>query len=232
MHSQIQNNKLQILGKLSAGLTHEIRNPLSALRLNLDYLSISSEEFGDEAQEAIKACLEAVERISSMVENVLEFSRKATTERSLHSLNEVILAGVGIMAPAAAMKSVHLSTDLNSEIPETHFNRNKVLQVLINLLTNSIEACDKGGKIKIKSACEDAFITFKVQDNGCGIDDCNKEKIFSDFYTNKKNGTGLGLSVSKTLIEEQGGSITYKSSPGKGTTFSVTLPIKLNEEKK
>lgn len=231
MQNQIQNNKLQILGKLSAGLTHEIRNPLSALRLNLDYLSISSEEYSEDAQEAIRASLEAVERISTMIESVLEFSRKATSERSMHNLNDVISTGVGIMSPAAAMKAVLITTDLNKKLPDSQFNRNKVLQVLINLLTNSIEACDKGGKVKVKSSIDEGWLKIHVQDDGCGIEDCNKEKIFSDFYTNKRTGTGLGLSVSRSIIEEQGGTITYKSAPQKGTTFYVSLPIKINEEK-
>lgn len=231
MQNQIQNNKLHILGKLSAGLTHEIRNPLSALRLNLDYLNISSEEFGEDAQEAIQASLEAVERISTMIDSVLEFSRKATTDRSMHSINDVITTGIGIMAPAAAMKAVQINSELNKNVPVTSFNRNKVLQVLINLMTNGIEACDKGGRVKVKSAYDENWLKINIQDDGCGIDDCNREKIFTDFFTSKKTGTGLGLSVSKALIEEQGGTITYKSAPQKGTTFYVTLPIKTNVEK-
>ncbi len=228
MQDEIQNNKLLILGKLAAGLVHEIRNPLSALRLNIDYLAMEEDKLAPDMAESVQSCKEAVLRIAGLVDNVLEFTRRAQSHDDIYSINEVILSSLSIMRPLAETKSVVLKHELLMELPHFTFNRNKLLQVIVNLVTNSIEASNKGDIVKIRSlkkTIEDSqFAIIEVNDAGHGIEEKNHQNIFSDFYTSKQNGTGLGLSVCKTIVEEHSGEISFKSEQGIGTTFTVKIP--------
>ncbi|MCE1189427.1 MAG: HAMP domain-containing histidine kinase [Ignavibacteria bacterium] len=217
-----------MLGKLSASLTHEIRNPLSAIRLNLDYMGMWADDVNPEIKESIDSCKEAVNRISHLIESMLEFSRKATSEQTLNNINEIIDMGVAIMAPAVQLKSIHLQVELAPGIPLVRFNKNKMLQVIINLITNAMEACSKAGVISIQSGFDHENVHIQVKDNGCGISETNQPKIFTDFYTNKNTGTGLGLSVCRSIIEEHDGEISFSSREGHGTTFNVCIPIQKN----
>ncbi len=228
MQDEIQNNKLLILGKLAAGLVHEIRNPLSALRLNIEYLSMEADKMDADMVESVHSCKESVLRINNLVDNVLEFARRAQADDDIHSLNEVVLSSLAIMRPLAETNSVELKHELLTELPHFNFNKNKLLQVMVNLITNSIEASNKGNIVKIKTfkrtIARTPFAVIEVMDAGHGIEANNYKEIFSDFYTSKLHGTGLGLSVCKAIVEEHSGKIEFKSKHGIGTTFTVKIP--------
>ncbi len=230
MHNEIQNNKLQILGKLAASLVHEIRNPLSAVRLNIEYLDMEKDKLTDDMLESVQSCKEAIERINYLIDNVLEFSRRGFTDHDRHSLNDVIANGLGIMHPFADTKAVELKTELFEDIPHFEFNKNKVLQVVINLITNAIEASQKGGHVCVRTKFVDdgngtPFVLLEVNDQGHGIEKASQDKIFHDFFTSKHKGTGLGLSVCKSIVEEHEGEIYFISKPGEGSTFFVKFPF-------
>ena len=120
--------------------------------------------------------------------------------------------------------------DLKKNVPLLSFNRSRILQVTINLVTNSIEACQEGGNIKIKTRkSKTGTVVFEVEDDGIGIKEENKEKIFNEFYTNKNSGTGLGLAVCKSIIEDQQAEIGYKSEYKSGSRFFIIFPEVLSE---
>jgi len=223
---QIQDNKLQLLGKLTASLVHEIRNPLSAIKLNLDYLKMLDEELSDEVNESINDSSEAVERIQFLVENLLSFSRKKNSDVVMVDINEITKNAVSILKGELQKRNIELRFNLNNLIPSVFFDANKLLQVFLNLITNAMESSNPKGIIKITSGInpEDGTKVFwEVEDNGTGISEENKKKIFQEFYTSKNMGTGLGLSVCKMLVEEHNASITFDSILGKGTKFIVSF---------
>jgi signal transduction histidine kinase len=222
---QIQNNKLQILGKLTASLIHEIRNPLSAIQLNLDYLKMLDSELPVEANNSVNDCTQAMQRIQSLIEMLLEFSRKPNAELNHNTLNEVTFDAIEIMKESARFKNVHIEKDLSDEVADFRVPKNKILQVMLNLITNGIDSCTSNGRLNIRTykKCDDqnTCVYWEVADNGIGISEDNKQKIFNDFFTNKKNGTGLGLSVCKMLLEEYDAQLDFESELNKGSRFFI-----------
>ena len=227
----IQNNKLQLMGKLTAGLIHEIRNPLSAIKLNLDYLKMLKLELPQDVNESISDSSEAVERIQFLVENLLSFSRRKASDIVLVDINEISKNAVTILKGESQKKNIDLVLDLGSDLPPVYFDANKLLQVFLNLITNAIESCYDKGTIKICSkikSAEGVRIIWSVEDNGPGISDEDKEKIFQDFFTSKASGTGLGLSVCKMLIEEHNAKLSFTSTKGRGAKFIITFDSNLS----
>lgn len=221
---QIQENKLQLLGKLTASLIHEIRNPLSAIKLNLDYLKMLESELSAEVNESINDSSEAVERIQFLVENVLSFSRKKTSEIVMVDLNEISKNAIAILKGEIQKRNITLKLELENSLPPVVFDSNKLLQVLLNLITNAMESCSHKGMVSVRSYLADsACVVWEVEDNGAGISEENKSKIFQDFFTSKLTGTGLGLSVCKMLAEEHNADISFESTIGKGTRFTITF---------
>jgi len=210
-------------------LSHEIRNPLSVLKLNLHYLRTYNENINKENIELIDTCELALERITNLVENILEFSRRPVDDLEVISFNEVIDQSLLILNPIISRHSVFISKEYQENIFPLRLNRNKILQVILNLLTNAIEASAKGSQIIIRTKKENSrdncYIKVEIQDFGVGISDKDKENIFQEFYTNKKMGTGLGLSVCKKILEEFNSEICFESKLGYGTTFILKFPI-------
>ncbi len=224
---ELRRNKLELLGKLIVSLAHEIRNPLSAIKLNLDFLEMSKDELDDELVESIKHSQEAAERIKYMVENLLNFARE-TKEDDFNSLNFIAGQAVELTKVKARSKDVKIVKQFEQEADACKLPEKKILQVVINLLTNAIEACTEHGRViirtfKRKNEREQNEYFLTVEDNGVGIKEEEKEKIFEDFYTTKKNGTGIGLHVCKNIIEEEKGKITFESKYGEGTKFIVSF---------
>lgn len=227
MKNDVQNNKLIILGKLAASLAHEIRNPLSAIKLNLGFLEMSANENERERKESVSSALEAVDRIQYLIESTLEFSRKNVKDTDLYSLNEICEQSIEIIHSSARRKSLEIKSDFTNNLPDLNISKNKTTQIILNLLTNAIEASSRNSQIFIRTYKNknNDLVFLEVDDSGCGIKDEDKDKIFTDFYTNKKNGTGLGLSVCKMLSEELNASIEFESTEGVGTKFIVKFKV-------
>ncbi|MDP2300979.1 MAG: ATP-binding protein [Ignavibacteria bacterium] len=226
---KIQENKLHILGRLSAGLIHEIRNPLSVINLNLDYIKIYKDELNPEMNECINACLESSERINQLIENFLDFSKKNHSTDEYASINVVTEKAVEIMLATCRKSNIELQTILQEDIPKVKFQTLKMLQVFLNLMTNAVEASLSGGKIILRSykkeVKNDSFVFWEIVDNGTGIEDDDREKIFTDFYTNKETGIGIGLSVCKMLLDEHNAELEFESEFGKGSRFIIKFNI-------
>jgi signal transduction histidine kinase len=227
--TDILNNKLQLLGKLSASLVHEIRNPLFALKLNLDYLSTMRSQVSDDAAESIQSCSEATDRMMFLIQNFSDFSKKHNLETELCSINDVTQIAVNIMQSNACRINMYIETELEPNLPSIYFQKDKLLQVFLNLITNAIEAENTRNTIFVRSYMDDSddnkYIYWEVEDNGVGIKDEHKEKIFEDFYTSKKQGTGLGLSVCKKLLNEFDADIDFRSTYGQGSKFFIKFNL-------
>lgn len=228
MKNEIQNNKLLILGKLAASIAHEIRNPLSAIKLEIESMRMSAGESDGELHESLTSCMEATERINNIIQTTLDFSRKNTRVTNNVDLNKICSQTIDLLSAQANKQKCLLNFNPKENLPTIRLNKNKVLQVTVNLVTNALEAVKEGGKIKLQIKIKDnGAIVLEVSDNGIGIKEEDKPKIFTDFYTNKKSGTGLGLGVCKMLIEEQGGEIGFVSKQGKGSKFYIQFPADL-----
>lgn len=220
--NKIQENKLQLLGKLTASLIHEIRNPLSAIKLNLDFLTLIIDTLPEDAVESIDVSKDALTRIQNLIDNVLTFTRKKNTEQELCSLNDISKTAVVLIKSNARKKNIKLSFEFDDKLPQGYFDKNKILQVFINLITNSIESCPDGGCITIRTFGNNPdYIIWEVEDNGEGIAEDIKEKIFQDFYTSKDKGNGLGLSVCKMLLQQYQAELSFTSTVGIGTKFLI-----------
>ncbi len=228
---QIQDNKLQILGKLTASLIHEIRNPLSAIKLNLDYMKMIESEMPAEAVDSVDVCKDALNRIQYLIDNLLTFSRKKINGKKSCSINDISRSAFDIMHSTAESKKIKLILDLDESLPNGNFDKSQLLQVFLNLITNAIESFETEGEIKIRTYKDNTgHIIWEVIDNGSGINDDYKNKIFQDFFTSKIKGTGLGLSVCKMLLKECEADLDFESTEGIGTRFFIKFNPSLIKE--
>lgn len=221
----IQDNKLKLLGKLTASLIHEIRNPLSAIKINLDLIDYYNNELSEEVKESFSDCAKATSRIEELIENLLHYARKSNNVEELLSINEITSSAIKLLNIKATKIRIHIVSELQDSLPKIRVNDNKLLQVLLNLLSNAMEACTTNGKVIISTLLDrqndvDVLI-WKITDDGVGISEENQLIIFEDFFTSKKEGTGLGLSVCKMLLEEMGAELSVESEVNVGATFSI-----------
>ncbi|HOJ36835.1 MAG TPA: HAMP domain-containing sensor histidine kinase [Ignavibacteriales bacterium] len=225
---QNEQKKLEELGKLSAILAHEIRNPLSVLKLNLDNLGLS-ENLCDEDKQIIELCKKATNRIEFLIDNTLNLSRKSNEHLELININDIINNALQILDLKLRDNNIKVIKNLDANLPSLQLNPNKILQVFINLITNSIEALsivNKQKQIEIQTVFEKDIIKFSIKDNGKGISEQHQKKIFDDFFTSKKNGTGIGLSVCKIILEEYDAKFYFESKLNKFTVFYIEFPTK------
>jgi two-component system NtrC family sensor kinase len=174
----------------------------------------------------LEECLEGVERIRNIVQNLRDFSRIDTAEGfRLFDIHRAIDTTLGIVRTLAGGNTC-FSTDFEN-LPLIECNPTELNQVLMNILVNATQSVDRDGLIEIRTGHEDERVWVEIRDNGCGIDEATMRRIFEPFYTTKEvgKGTGLGLSISHGIVKKHGGEITVRSRPGQGTTFRITLPV-------
>ncbi len=215
-----QSNKLQLLGKLNASFVHEIRNPLFALKLNLDYLNMA-ENLSNDVKDSVNSCIEAIDRIQYLVDNILNFSRKPKEQFHFCSLNDITNEALELVNGYAGKIKCDVIKEMDDNIRQIYFNKNKLLQVFLNLIINAIEASPEKQPVVIRTFERNSNIIWEVEDYGPGIRDEDKDKIFNDFFTQKKDGTGLGLSICKEILSEINACVDFETELGKGTKFFI-----------
>ncbi|MBL0226874.1 MAG: HAMP domain-containing protein [Geobacteraceae bacterium] len=216
-------DRLASLGKLSAGIAHEVRNPLTGISLLLDDLHDRAQT-GSADQQMIKKAVNEIDRVERLVNALLNYSSPARAEFRICDLNQVVNDTVLLMRRPAERSGVMILLE-SGEIPVFRFDPEKIKQALLNIIRNAVEALPAGGSIRIDTlACgETAVIT--ISDNGPGIREDDLPLIFEPFFTRKGAGTGLGLSITQRIIEEHHGRIQVESPAATGTTFTIELPM-------
>ena len=223
---KITSNKMIMLGKLTARFTHELRNPLSAIKLNLDYMKMFEKELPEDLVEIVYSTREAFDRVQFLIENILEFSRQNYENSSKCDINEVSIQAINLIKGTPNSKNLFFNTDFEADIPPLQCDKNSILQVFLNLITNAIEACNGNCQVDIRTRrIEDDTILWSIKDNGSGIENDDQSKIFFDFFTKKSNGTGLGLGVCKEILERINADMTFESEHGAGTTFYIKFKL-------
>lgn len=227
MEEQLRRSeKLAALGTLSAGVAHEINNPLTGILL---YASIIEKDkrLDPDLLPDVKHVIVETERCAGIVRDLLEFSRDSSPQKETVSISTILDEVVSFFHKQPEFGNVEISTLYGSDLPNILVDPNQVRQVFMNLVINAGHAMPSGGMLSIStypSHCGE-FICAAITDSGEGIPEENLAKIFDPFFTTKKHGTGLGLSISYGIIENNGGKIEVSSTVGSGTTFVVWLPI-------
>jgi len=223
-------DRLTSLGQLSAGIAHEIRNPLAGINLNIQMLA-KRMAWDEQAMELINDSLRGIERINSLVKNILDFARPAVPQSQKCYIRDVIMETVRILEPQCAEKNIKVTVDLPDSIPPMVFDKNQIRQVLLNIVINGVESMSDGGEIRITGAVNSSGhkkggkFRLAIMDNGGGIRRDHLPKIFDPFFTTKPDGTGLGLSIVHKILEQHNAAIEVESVEGKGTKFVLTFPM-------
>jgi signal transduction histidine kinase len=216
-------DRLASLGKLAAGIAHEVRNPLTGISLLLDDLHDRSGLDADGRTMVGKALTE-IERVEKLISSLLNYSSPPRTRMRPGDLGRVIQDTVLLLRRECERRHVELAVDFGT-IPSFAFDGEKIKQALINLVKNAIDVMPDGGTIRISTAMEQDRVAITVADSGPGIVEEDLPLIFEPFFSRKGAGTGLGLSITQRIVEEHHGRITVESLPGAGTTFTIQLPL-------
>jgi signal transduction histidine kinase len=216
-------DRLASLGKLSAGIAHEVRNPLTGISLLLDDLHDHSKT-GSADQQMIKKAVNEIDRVERLVNALLNYSSPARAEFRVCDLNQVVNDTVLLMRRPAEKGGVSILLE-SGEITQFRFDPEKIKQALLNIIRNAVEALAAGGSIRISTQAREESAVITISDNGPGIREEDLPLIFEPFFTRKGAGTGLGLSITQRIVDEHHGRIRVDSSPTGGTTFTIELPI-------
>ncbi len=228
-------NRLSAMGIMAAGMAHEINNPLVAISTFLQMLPHKYAEPSKDREyweELYGVAVREVERIRQLVHQLLSYSKTAQSEKfEPASLNEILQEMVVFIENEAKKKGVNIKREFSSDLPAGMMDRNRMKQVFLNILLNAVQATDRGGTIAVASRyiiedSENQFLQVTISDTGSGISENNLEKLFTPFFTTKESeGSGLGLMTSHHIVDEHRGTIDVKSELGKGTTFTIQLPL-------
>jgi two-component system sensor histidine kinase HydH len=220
-----RGERLASLGRLAAGVAHEIRNPLSSIRGFAQYFR---NRFKDQKEELEYASImvKEVDRLNRVITELLDFARPKEPRREPHSLEEILDHTLEVLRPELAKKKAEVEKGYESELPLARVDRDQLSQALLNLLINSLEAMEEGGKVRVGLRREGRdSLRVSISDTGKGIPGEDLEKVFEPFFSTKRKGTGLGLAIVHQIVESHGGHIRVESKEGEGTDFQIVLPI-------
>jgi signal transduction histidine kinase len=223
----VQSRKMAAVGTLTSGIAHELNNPLNNISLNVETLLDDFEDTDDDQKKKLlEEIFTQVQRASATVRNLLDFTRKDHPVFTPVSIPELLRASVRLVGNELALAGVEVSLDAPPGLPRVNGNPRNLEQVFLNLFLNAMEAMPEGGTLAVSATSGDGLVRIAVRDTGTGISAEHLEQVFEPFFTTKEagEGTGLGLSVSYSIVEKHGGHLEVESQPGEGTVFTVTLP--------
>ena len=223
----IKANKLSALGELASSIAHEIKNPLISIQGFAR--RIGATEDRDKLEKYAKFIEQEADRLTQVLTKLLGFSRMDEPKKEFLNMNDIVDDTVLFMEHhLTRFKNVEIAVEKEPDLPLVQVDRIHVQQTVVNILMNAAQAMPSGGKILIKTGRGDQYVFISITDTGVGIKEEDLEKIFEPFFTTKEKeqGTGLGLSLCKRLIEANAGKIEVESKVGEGTTFNIMIPIK------
>jgi PAS domain S-box-containing protein len=245
----LQSAKLASIGEVSAGLAHELNNPMTSI-LGYTSLILDDMEEGGENYREMKVIERESLRVREIIKNILDFSRQGKVSKEETDINEVVKESLALVRHMAGVAGINVDLDFADELQYLEIDSNQMKQVFVNIITNALHSMKRDGRLLINSEKlgreeaelllagkevreADAYIVVKFKDNGCGIPQGSLERIFEPFFSSKgEDGNGLGLPISYGIVKNHGGEILVNSTPGEGTAFSVILPLDSQFEKK
>ncbi len=217
----VLKERLAILGQLAGGVSHELRNPLATINNAVYYLQMTLESADDKTQEYLRVIASQAQAAGKIVTDLLDFSRETPADRQRTAIRELVSQ---LWEKCPPPNTVETTTLVPDNLPPAFVDPQQIGQVLENLVTNAYQAMPDGGSLTIRAEIKAARLHLSITDTGVGIPEGHMDKLFEPLFTTKARGIGLGLAVSKTLLDANGGSIEVESEEGKGSTFTVILP--------
>jgi signal transduction histidine kinase len=230
--ANLHAERLAVVGKMAAQVAHEVRNPLGSIMLNLDLIRKEIERLADggghspdEGRMLIKDMREEVCRIGRVIEDYLQFARLPKLMREPVSLNVLLDQKLAFLGTELERTSVQLRTQFDPALATVNADANQLWQATLNLIRNSCEAMPGGGDLTIATRRDNGHVLLRVSDTGKGMTEEQRQQVFAPFFTTKSDGTGLGMALVHQIIAEHGGHIECESISGRGSTFTIFLPM-------
>ena len=233
--NELENNLLRsmkygVITNLASSISHEIKNPLSAMALHAEILEgrLKKVEFDQKSQvmHSLETLQSESRRLNRIIQQFLTLARPAKLELNLINLNKVIEEVLELVHQQAQEDGISLTSDLDPTLGVIYGDEDQLKQVILNIILNAFSATDAGGRVEVTSHMSADRISVLIRDTGRGIPEEIREKIFDLYFTTKKDGGGVGLSVCQNIIKAHDGQIDFESEPGKGTLFIISLPKK------
>src|SRR5262245_8040397 len=218
----MHQHKMAGFGLLAAGIAHEVGNPLTSISTIVQVLERRNPD--DYTRDKLALVGGQLARIQGIVRELTTFSRPASQERSRFTIHEIVEEALNIAKYYKGTKTRTIRMDVPPDLPVLFGVRDQLVQVVFNLVLNAIDATAKGGLIEATARHANDEIEVAVRDDGMGIDPAHRDRIFRPYFTTKKQGTGLGLFVTRRIVEAYGGTVGFESTRGAGATFRVRLP--------
>ena len=221
----ISAERLATAGKMAASFAHEIRNPLSSMRMLAQMLMRKQDLSEARRKQSMEYILEEIERIDVIVKGFMDFARPAFLDPALHDLNQVLQEVLDLMEANLNHHQILLIKKFAPDLPAIPLDRDKLKQAFMNIVLNAMDAMPEGGTLEILTLQDSDRVRIDVVDTGAGIPPEDLNRLFEPFFTTKSQGTGLGLANAKRVLEQHGGDIQGKSVVEQGTTISLWLPL-------
>ena len=225
----VHSERLATIGRMSAEMAHQIRNPLSSISLNLELLEDEIAQLphysNKEGRKLITAIQKEIDNLADVTESYLRFAKLPPFRWETTDLNEVVRGIVVFAGPQMRQRAVTVSQRLEERLPPVYIDRRQFKFAVMNVLTNALDAMSDGGRLRIRTEANNGTVDLMISDTGVGIPPADMRKIFEPFFTSKQAGTGLGLSLTRRIVESHGGRIVCRSIRQVGTTFTVSLPV-------
>lgn len=223
----VANERLAAIGKMAAHVTHEIRNPLSSIGLNIELLEeeLAGSSVPDEAKSLLAAITREVQRLEHLSEEYLRVARLPQPRMEAEDIASAVREIVAFARPEMDRAGLELVLDVDDDLPAALFDEGQIRQALLNVMRNAREAMTNGGRIEVSVRADGMSVVVGVDDRGGGIPDDVRARIFDPFFSTKGEGTGLGLAITRQIVEAHGGTISCEAREGGGTSFRILLPI-------
>jgi PAS domain S-box-containing protein len=227
INTQLQvSERLAALGRITAGVAHEVKNPLNSMRLWLENLKESlPAEMDTNAMQAVQVLDKEIDRLDAVVKRFLDFTRPMEVRLEATQLADILREVVEVAQPQLRKSKVEVAQLLPIDVPEVYVDRALLKQAVLNLVLNAVEAMPSGGKLQLMLSRRGEMAEISVGDTGKGIPPENKQKIFQLFFTTRPGGSGIGLASTFRIVQLHNGSIDFTSEVGRGTTFRIELPL-------
>jgi PAS domain S-box-containing protein len=218
------SERLSSMGELIAGVAHEIRNPLSGIKINTQVLA-RNKDFPVMEKQLLESTLEGIEKIQKIVEDMLDYAKPRAAEYKKEQINPIVEKSLDVLNVQLKNANILTSFERGEDLPQIKIDRHQIQQVLINIMLNAIHAMEKGGALTVRTlSTENGGVGIEVKDTGVGISAAHLKRIFDPFFTTKSRGTGLGLSITTKLLENHKALIDVTSVEGKGSVFTIRFP--------
>ena len=239
LHHVEYTNKMASIGRLAAGVAHEVNNPLAIINAKaglIQDLMTYKKEYGEDPKllGLVDSILSSVKRAGTITKRLLSFSQNMEVSIEPVNLKVLIEEALSFLVKEAEYRGIGVSLNVSGDVPQIDSDRGKLQEIFLNLINNAFAAMNDGGNLDIRIRKEDIDkVQITVADTGCGISKADMDRIFEPFFSTrtKKDGTGLGLSLTYNFVREMGGALNVESEVGKGTTFMITLPLKMQIKK-